>query len=406
MTTNCIRYCAVVSLAIGLATAQQPARTNLVGAVESIDPGSGQISLHTDDGKTVKVTPHAGARWLRLPPGEKSLTSATPITSKDVAAGDRLLARGELSEDKAALAATTLVVMSKGDIAKKQQADRAEWAKRGVGGIVTAVDAGAGTVTITMRTAEGKKPLVIETSAQTSVRRYAPGSVKFADAKPATMAEVKPGDQARALGTKSEDGGKYAADELVSGTFRNVAATILAIDPAAQTIKVTDLATKKPLVVRVNADSTMRKLPEMVARMIAARASGATPGAGGSGGAGGPGGQGAGAQRPQAGQPGPGGLAGPGGSGGPGGPGGSGGPPRGGDIQQMIERMPALKLEDLKPGDAVIVSSTEGADPNQVTAITLVAGVEPILTAAPGGSQRAAMLGSWNLDMGGGGGVE
>ena len=72
----------------------------------------------------------------------------------------------------------------------------------------------------------------------------------------------------------------------------------------------------------------------------------------------------------------------------------------------MIERMPALKLEDLKPGDAVIVSSTEGADPNQVTAITLVAGVEPILTAAPGGSQRAAMLGSWNLDMGGGGGVE
>ena len=68
----------------------------------------------------------------------------------------------------------------------------------------------------------------------------------------------------------------------------------------------------------------------------------------------------------------------------------------------MIERLPALKLDDLKPGDAIIVSSTEGADPSQVTAITLVAGVEPILTAAPGGSsQRAAMLGSWNLDMGG-----
>jgi hypothetical protein len=72
----------------------------------------------------------------------------------------------------------------------------------------------------------------------------------------------------------------------------------------------------------------------------------------------------------------------------------------------MIEHMPPIKLEDLKPGDAIIVSSMEGANPNQVTAITLVAGVEPILTAAPGGSQRAAMLGSWNLDMGGVGGEQ
>jgi hypothetical protein len=79
---------------------------------------------------------------------------------------------------------------------------------------------------------------------------------------------------------------------------------------------------------------------------------------------------------------------------------------RGGDMQQMLEHMPAIKLEDLKAGDAIIVSSTEGTDPGQVTAITLVAGVEPILTAAPGGSQRARMLGSWNLDMDMGGGMQ
>ncbi|MFN7992621.1 MAG: hypothetical protein U0Q18_03425 [Bryobacteraceae bacterium] len=65
--------------------------------------------------------------------------------------------------------------------------------------------------------------------------------------------------------------------------------------------------------------------------------------------------------------------------------------------------MPALKLEDLKAGNAIIISSTEGSDPGQVTAITLVAGVEPILTAAPSGAQRAMMLGSWNLDMNMGG---
>jgi len=375
-------------LAVGIATAQQPARTNIVGAVQAIDP-SGQITLHTDDGKTVKITPHPTAKFLRLPPGEK-LSNATPITAGDIAAGDRVLARGELSEDKTAMQASTLVVMTKADIAKKQQADQAEWQKRGVGGLVTAVNPAAGEVTINTRTMEGLKPLIIVANGQTTIRRYAPDSVKFTDSKPSTVAEIKVGDQVRALGTRSEDGTHYAAEEMVSGSFRNVAATISSIDPAANTMKVTDLTTKKPLLVHINGDSLLRKLPEMMARMIAMRTSGAAAGAGGPGG---PGTAGANWQRP-AGAPG----AAPGG-----GAAGSGGAPggmrRGGDMQQMLERLPAMKLEDLKPGDAIIISSTEGADPGQVTAITLVAGVEPILSAAPAGTQRARMLGSWNLDM-------
>ena len=63
--------------------------------------------------------------------------------ARDIDVGDRVLARGELSDDKAPLAASTLVIMTKADIAKKQQADQAEWQKRGVSGLVTAVDAEA-----------------------------------------------------------------------------------------------------------------------------------------------------------------------------------------------------------------------------------------------------------------------
>ena len=398
----------VVWLAMGIATAQQPARTNIVGAVEAIDPANGQITLHTDDGKTVKVAPHAGAKFLRLPAGEKSLANATPIAASDIGPGDRVLARGELSDDKTAMAASTLVVMTKADIAKKQQADQAEWRKRGVTGSVTAVDAKAGEVTITTRTAEGTKPLVIVAGAKTAVSRYAPDSVKFADAKASTLADIKPGDQVRALGVKNDDGTRYEAEELVSGSFRNVAATVTTIDLAANTMKVMDLTTKKPLLVHVNADSTLRKLPETVAQRIAMRASGGGAGAGGTAGAGGGGNwPGAGGQRPAGAAPGGQGAAGaqtgaPAGA--PGGrPGGSGG---GGGMQQMLDYMPAIKLTDLKPGDAIIVSSTEGADPGQVTAITLVAGVEPILSAAPAGTQRARMLGSWNLDMDMGGGMQ
>jgi hypothetical protein len=394
MKISDLRCAAVVCLAIGIATAQQPARTNLVGAVQAIDGANGQITLHTDDGKTVKIVPHAGAKFLRLPPGEKSMANATPITASDIGPGDRVLARGELSDDKTSLAATTLVIMTKADIAKKQQADQAEWQKRGVGGLVTAVDAKAGEVTINTRTVEGMKPLIIVASETTGVRRYAPDSVKFADAKPAMVAEIKVGDQVRALGAKSDDGTHYAAEELVSGSFRNVAATVTTIDPAANTMKVMDLSTKKPLLVHVNADSTMRKLPEMVARMIAMRTSGGGGGAAGAGGA----------QRAQGAQGAPSAPAGgpAGGAGGPGGPGGMRGG-RGGDMQQMLERLPAIKLADLKPGDAIIVSSTEGVDPGHVTAITLIAGVEPILSAAPAGSQRAMMLGTWNMDMNMGG---
>jgi hypothetical protein len=378
MKTSYLSFAAIVCLTLGIAAAQQPARTNIVGAVEAIDPSNGQITLHTDDGKSVKITPHPGAKFLRLPPGETKMANATPITAHDIGAGDRVLARGELSDDKTSLAASTLVVMTKADIAIKQQADQAEWQKRGVTGLVTAVDAKTGEVTINTRTAEGMKPLIVVAGDKTSVRRYAPDSVKFADTKLGTLADIKPGDQLRALGTKSDDGTHYAAEELVSGSFRNVAATVTSIDPAANTMKVMDLTTKKPLLVHVNADTTMRKLPEAVAGMIAARASGAgAPGA----------------QHPQ---------------GAPGGapPGGMHGG-HGGDMQQMLERLPAIKLDDLKPGAAIIVSSTEGADPGQVTAITLVAGVEPILSAAPAGAQRARVLGSWNLDMDmGGGGMQ
>jgi Cu/Ag efflux protein CusF len=397
MKINDLRRAAVVCLAIGMAAAQQPARTNLVGAVQAIDPANGQITLHTDDGKTVKITPHATAKFLRLPPGEK-IANATPISAGDIAVGDRLLARGELSDDKNAMAASTLVVMTKADIAKKQEADQAEWQKRGVSGLVTAVDPKAGELTINTRVMGETKPLIISAGEKADIRRYAPDSVKFADAKAAALADIKVGDQVRALGEKSEDGTHYKAEELVSGSFRNVAATVTSIDAAANTMKVMDLTTKKPLWVHLNADSTMRKLPDWAARMMATRASG-----GSSGGAAGS------AQRPEgaanapAGAPVGAAAGGQGGAAGPGGPGGMRGG-RGGDMQQMLEHMPAIKLEDLKPGDAIIVSSTEGAEPGHVTAITLVAGVEPILSAAPAGSQRAAaMLGSWNLDMNMGG---
>ena len=77
-----------------------------------------------------------------------------------------------------------------------------------------------------------------------------------------------------------------------------------------------------------------------------------------------------------------------------------GGPPR--DFNQMLEHMPPLSLGDLKPGQALIVVSTEGAKPSEVTAIAVLGGVEPILEARPKGSNQV-VLGPWNMTVGGGG---
>ena len=67
----------------------------------------------------------------------------------------------------------------------------------------------------------------------------------------------------------------------------------------------------------------------------------------------------------------------------------------GGDFQQILSRMPSVALADLHKGDAVLVVATEGSA-TASTAITLLSGVEPILQAAPNGSQ-AMMLTPWSL---------
>jgi hypothetical protein len=73
----------------------------------------------------------------------------------------------------------------------------------------------------------------------------------------------------------------------------------------------------------------------------------------------------------------------------------------------MLSRMPAVSLSELNKGDAVMLVATEGTAGSGPTAITLLAGVEPILTAAPPGMNAAAtVLSPWNLGQGGGGGGE
>jgi len=80
---------------------------------------------------------------------------------------------------------------------------------------------------------------------------------------------------------------------------------------------------------------------------------------------------------------------------------------RGGpNINDMLERLPTIAIADLKVGDTIIVSSTQGVDPARLTAISLVSGADTLLTmlaprpAAGQAPNPAAGLGGGGISFG------
>ena len=346
-----------------------------VGTIKSIAGNS--VLLTTDAGTAVTVQIQDSTRMVRTVPGQKDLKSAAPVQLQDLHVGDRLLVREKASADGNAMVAVSVVVMAASDIAARQEQERQDWQKRGISGLVTAIDVGNGTITTSTSGFGGNKTIVIHTSKETIVRRYAPDSVKFDDARPATLEQVKAGDQLRARGVRSADGSELTAEEIVCGTFRNIAGTVLSIDASNNSVSVMDLATKKPVSLKITGDSQLRSLPAMVAQRIAARLKGGSS----------PSGQ----SSPPRETP----SAAAAGDSGPTG----GGPRPGGapDFQQMLGRMPAVALADLQKGTAVMIVATQGTASSPPTAVTLLTGVEAILMASPDGSRAAMLLSPWNL---------
>jgi hypothetical protein len=358
-----------VSLPALAATSQagSASTARLLGTVTAINGNT--ITLKPDTGASVAITVSDTTRMVRTAPGQKDLSGATQIHVQDLAIGDRVLVRATPGTAENTYTAQAVIAMKQGDIAQKQQQEREDWQKRSVGGIVKSMDAGSGSIVITA----GARTLTIHTTPATVVKRYAPDSVKFDDAKTSSLDQIKPGDQLRARGERNADGTEVAAEEIVAGSFRNIAATVVSVDAAGQTATVMDLASKKPVVVHFTPDSQLHKLPPETAQMIAARLKG---------GAGAGGGAPQGTARPVAASD----------------NGGGNGRQRG-DLSQVIQRAPSVQLTDLHKGDAVMIVSTEGAA-STATAITLLAGVEPMLQASTTASQ-SLFSSSWSLGGGG-----
>ncbi len=349
--------------------AQAPAASRVIGTVASVSGNS--VSVQQDSGTAVTVTVSETANIVRTAPGSKSLAGATKIGLTDIAACDRVLML--VAGDPPA--ARVVVVNKASDIAAKQQQEQADWARRGIGGLVKSVDPSTGTITITAT----NRTSAIHTTPSTLFRRYAPDSVKFSEAQPSTLAAIQPGDQVEARGNRTGD--EIAADEIVSGSFRNIAGTVSSVNASGGTLEVKDLVTKKTVTIKTTPDSDLRKIDPQMAQMIAMRlrsngVNGGGPGQGG--------GHAAGAAAPGAG-----GQAGQGAQNGAGG------------FNRVLQHSPEIHVSDLHKGDAVMIVATSG-NPDSATAIRLLAGVEPMLQASASGSQ--SMFSSAWSGLGGGSG--
>jgi hypothetical protein len=354
---------------------------HVIGAVTAVDSSAHTVSVKEDKTGASQTILLANTKTLlKVEPGAKDLKSAVRITADDLQVGDRVDVRGLKTEAPDTLAARSVVLMSARDLQQAHQAQAAAW-QHATAGVVSAIDAATGKITLNVRTPDGPKPVTVETSKTTEFTRYSPDDPKMP--APSQLAQIQPSDQVRVIGDKSEDGSTITAQRVYSGAFHTLSGTITAIGQDGKSLTVKDLATKKPVQISLNDDSTIRQLPPPMALMLARRFnpsykppastvpadSGQPPAA-----AGGPPVNG-GWQRGQG--------------------GGSGGA-RSGDISQMLERVPKIALTDLKPGDAVVVSGVAlGTDNARLLATGVIAGVEPILQSAP--TRQGSVGGDWGL---------
>jgi hypothetical protein len=332
-----------------------PAITSLsvMGVVTDLKPDTRQVIVTTAGGWQVTVTLSDRTVFMRIPPGEKTKDKFIKIAPTDFGTGDSVFARGRMSADWKNLPALEFYVMSKGDIAEKRERERSEWRTRGINGTISGLNVDTKEITVDARTAEGPKPIVIAASGEVKFRRYAQDSVRFSDAKPSSFAELKVGDQLRALGTKSADGNRFTPEEIVTGSFQTISGAITEIDAGKNEIKIKDLQSQQAVTIVVSKDSSMRRLtPEMLTALTPGKPDGSKTPA----------------------------------------------PAKGsGDLQEMFDQLPTFTLQELKPGESIIISSTKSADPARVTAIAVVSGVGPLLQNAQTGRASAVSLGAMSL---------
>lgn len=366
----------VLSLLGGSVRAQTPAPPppTVLGQVESVDAGARSLTLKAADGSLLSVSLSEKGTVVKVAPGETSLANAAPIDFQAITAGDRVMVRGGVRNERGIEGALRVVVMARTDLAARNEAELRAWRERGVSGTLISADpANREFILQTASTpappgapaagpAGGPVPLntVVVDATKATIHRYADTSVRFDDARPSTVAEMEATDQVRVLGVRAADGRKITAERVVFGHFTTRALAIEKIDADSGLISVKDLQSNQKFTLSVSAGGAIRRIPaEMAAMFGGAAPGGGRPGMGGGGQGRAPGSappEGAMGGRPNGARPG-------------GGRGGRG-------MEDVVERMPNITLADLKKDDWIgaVVGRIDAS--GKAMAFNVLAGIE------------------------------
>jgi hypothetical protein len=322
--------------------AQTPGNRSVLGTVGAVRAESSEIEVKPDNGAAIVIKTLPTTIAQKVAPGQTDLSKAESMQLADVAAGDRVL----VTLAAGSADARRIVVIAATDLAKRDAADRQDWQRRGVAGVVTGISGNE--IAVEGRSLAGATKYTVTAGPQTKFKRYAPDSVKYSDARASSLPEIGMGDQLRARGQKSPDGLKVDAEDVVFGTFLSKAGTISSINLEARELTIKDLSNNKPLVIKFIPDSQIKRVLDLATMtgMLAGRGGAPQPAATATAGRG---------------------------------PAGGG---RGADIAQMLELLPPIKFEDLRPGEIIVVSAIQGARADQITAITFLANAETLVQLA------------------------
>lgn len=380
--------------------AKTVAHANLIGEVTAIDRAAGKIVVSTEAKTSATVTVGEKTVFRRVAPGQTSLVGAEQITLADVKVGDRVLIPGGATAENVVV--RQFIVMAREAITAQRDKERETRRARTINGRVTAVNIDKKEIVIQPRGGGAQaETLTISAAANAKILRYAPDSLKIADAVSGTFSDVRVGDQIRVVGDKNADGTSVSAEEIFSGAVSRSVGTIAEINQARGEVTVKNLQSGQLMTVAVGKNTTLARITPEVAdtlkqrferrreRQTAGGAEQLTPEqrenrrrerreqrrtnrANGNGNQAGNQNNQADAKRNS--QDNQGGNQ-------------NNNQPGNRNPQQLFENLPPIKIADLKKGDAVLITATSGGTA-QMTAVSIVTGaaeMQQILQQSQGG---------------------
>jgi hypothetical protein len=322
----------------GIVSGQSRAgQERVMGEVIAVDGANKQVTMKTTKGETLTVRVAETTTYGRVPPGATSMSEAVPTSLGEIGGGDRMLVIGEFSENRQSITARQVLVISRGELAKKFEMDRERWRQRGISGSVVSVDAEGKSLKAQVRAPEGGQTLTLVFKQAAQFRHYATDSVAYKDTTPSSFDQIKAGDLFRALGDKSDSAASYSVEEILFGTFRAIPGSVVAIDAGAGEVKVNEFVGQQTITVFTGKETYTRRLSNELATALARSVE-----------------KGAAQNQVDTNQ-------------------------ANLNFQRQIDQMPPVSFSELKAGDMVLLISPAGEKQPRVLAIALIAGVEPVL---------------------------